>query len=182
MYIWGFWSIFLVAQLPQKKSVLKYKNRLVSCQLLLSHREVTHSGVSFHDTPHVHSSEWDNLFLPRCLPFTNTIKISIEVLLFNSLTFSGLWTHYFSIRENYVVTVEEVSNHHGQEARHTVAYAASTPAEVQGFFGSRFLLCLELRKRRQQTAWKRKIINKSASCDVCVTCDKICWYLWSVLN
>ena len=89
------------------------------------------------------------------------IKISVEVLLFNGLTFPGLWTHHFSIRENYVVTVEEVSNHHGQEARHVVAYAASTPAEINGSFGSRSLQCLELRKRRQQTAWKRKRMKTS---------------------
>jgi len=63
---------------------------------------------------------------------------------------------YFIVGE--IWCVEEVSNHHGQEAGQNCGFDSSRNKWI---VGPRSLLCKWLRRRREETAWKRGRIKTS---------------------
>jgi len=56
------------------------------------------------------------------------------------------------------VIIEEVGNHHRQEAGQNCGFDSSRNKWI---VGSRWLLCQGLRRRREEMAWKWKRIKKS---------------------
>ena len=100
-----------------------------------------------HRLAHVFADGWSTASHKRKMTL---LGAPTRTLLFN----------YKDIKQEIVHTLllEEYGNHHGQEAGQNCGFNSSTNKWI---VGSGSLLCQGLRRRREETAWKRRRIKTS---------------------
>jgi len=164
-HFWGFGAIFLVAELPQKIGCLNAQEfiRFLSTGVVsasshalwrvLSNEVIWVLGHCWVDIPHIYTSEWDSLFSQSFLPSTVTVTPSDLDYVNRSASLQQFWLMHTSTVASTIFRIRTTGYMHTRQSPYEIVEDCSDEGAS--------LLCQGPRRRREETAWKRRRIKKS---------------------
>jgi len=141
------------------------------------------------DPSHIHTSEANPLFFQSCLLSTVTMCIALFYQSGNGASFRSWWSRRFGImsieallwqgemlllhgfgqNQDAELQASEMSDRHEQEAGLKCGYD-SVRSKWTFSLGSLYVLCHEFKRRREETAWKRRRVEISLVIVISISC------------